>query len=41
MGHYFGKKAEYFGQFLVNGCLMASAMASIIVAAQVSILVLL
>lgn len=35
MGHYFGKRAEVAGQILVNGCLMASAMASIIVAAQV------
>lgn len=36
MGHYFGRKGEIIGQILVNICLQANNMASIIIAAQVA-----
>lgn len=35
MGHYYGRKGEVLGQILVNICLQAANVASIIIAAQV------
>jgi hypothetical protein len=35
MGHYYGRKGEIAGQILVNICLQAANVASIIIAAQV------
>lgn len=35
MGHYYGRKGEIAGQILVNICLQAANIASIIIAAQV------